>query len=126
MDSQSKTRTDVNFGIHAASFNYPYIRVQNKTGTALPLTIRLTTPLVGVATNNAVLRAGEVVVKLPSGTVGQGTEAVDFTFDLLQKKYGTPGNEVEFLVDALTDATTVSTISGYSQQTVTFTVEKVA
>ena len=126
MAAQSKNIPDVNFGIHAAAFNYTHVRTKNKTGDSLPITTQLTTPLVGVATNSAVLPAGELKFKLPTGTVGQGSEADNFLFDLLQKKYGTPGNEVEFLVDALTDATTVSTISGYSQQTVKFTVETVA
>ena len=127
MDSQAQLMADVDFGFQAGdSWTYPTILVRNKTGDSLPINIDLTTALTGSAGQAAVLRAGDVVIKIPSGTVGIGEQAVNWTFDLLQKKYGTPGNEIEMTIDALTDNTTISTDSGYSQQTAKFTVVKVA
>ena len=126
MAVQAKNSADINFGVHNAAFTYTHVRTRVADDDSTPVTTTLSTPLVGLATNNAVLSAGELKFKISSGTAGQGSEVDVFLKDLFDTKYGKAGSKINFEIDALTDATTVSTISGYNQQVATFDVETVS
>ena len=103
--------SDVEFGTMGAAVTVTHVRVRPTAATSKTIVHALTSDL-DVPNGGALqIPSSSFDVVLPSGQIGN-----TFMEWLIKEGWG---DTTSFQVDCLTDSTTVVSVSGYSQQTVT-------
>lgn len=111
MTIRIKNGDDINFGAFGAAATVTHVRVRRASDDAGAVVIALREAVAVAQNNEFQIDTGKLIIDHPEGNVG-----VPYVRKLVEGFWGS-GGSTSMEVDAMTDATTVVSVTGYSQQT---------
>ena len=102
---------DINFGTFGAAATVTHVRVRRASDDGQPVVAQLSASVAVASDEQFQIDEGNLDFLYPSGDMG------DTHMQAVVEAYWGSGGSLSMEIDAMTDATTVVSVSGYSQQT---------